>query len=54
VPDIHENGWDRETVGSVDQRIVQVERDSDLVLSNVATGLFAVDEVGALGNFRLE
>jgi hypothetical protein len=48
VPEIHEHSRDRETVGSVDQLDVQVERDTNLVLSNVAANLFAVDEVGAL------
>jgi hypothetical protein len=33
---------------------VEVERDTNLLLSDVATDQLAVNVVGALGNFRLE
>lgn len=54
MPDIHKDSWNRETVGSVDKLDVQVERDTNLLLSDVATDQLAVDVVGALGDFRLE
>ena len=54
VPDVHEYSWDRETGGSVNQLDVQVERDTNLVFAYVAADHFAIDVVGALGDFRLE
>jgi hypothetical protein len=54
VPNVHVDSRDRGASAGINELDVEVQRDTRLAISNVATDQLAIDVVRALGDFRLK